>query len=455
MLHPCSMAKKIGFLTPSGYYLSEPPQARAITENARMEQKPLPVSRPGSYLKFLRNNPVWRRFWAAGVISHLGNWFNYIAIFVLISSEGGGGRAVGWFLIAKFIPSTIFGPAAGVIVDRFDRKRIMVAADLVRAVIVLGFLLADRPERRWLIYALALLQETVWTFYDPARRASVPNICRPEELNLANAMSGATWSVMLALGAAAGGIVTAWLGWRAAILIDSATFLASAAMVAGLPIPSPKVDTAGRSPGSLLGLNDLRECLAYLKREREIAALLLVKSGWALSGGILVLLTWFGEHIFPAIGPGGGSGILYSFRGLGAAIGPILAWSLFGEGKENMRRAIAASFFISSAAYLGFSAAPSLRLAVWFVFAGHIGGSIQWVFSTNLLQRSVEDRYRGRIFAGEMALLTLVLSISTFFTGAALDSTISPRITAAALALTFLLPGMLWVFFLKRIKIRG
>ena len=414
----------------------------------------LPVSRPASYLIFLRRNPVWRRFWAAGVISHLGNWFNYIAIFVLISGQGGGGRAVGWFLIAKFIPSTIFGPVAGVVADRFDRKRTMVTADLVRAVLVLGFLAAGRPERRWLIYALALVQETVWTFHDPARRASVPNICRPEELNLANAMSGATWSVMLAVGAAAGGMVTAWLGWRAAILVDAATFLVSAAMVAGLPIPSPKVE-GGRGPASLPGLHDLRECLAYLQQEQEVAALLLVKSGWAISGGILVLLTWFGEHVFPAIGPGGGSGILYSFRGLGAAIGPILAWSLFGEGRENMRRAIAASFFISSAAYLGFSIAPSLWIAVWFVFAGHIGGSIQWVFSTNLLQRSVEDRYRGRIFAGEMALLTLVLSVSTFFTGAALDSATSPRITAAALALLFLLPGTLWLVFLKRIKARG
>jgi MFS family permease len=66
--------------------------------------------------------------------------------------------------------------------------------------------------------ALALLQESLWTFADPARRASIPNLCRPEELNLANALGGATWSIMLAFGAALGGFTTAYFGWRTAIL---------------------------------------------------------------------------------------------------------------------------------------------------------------------------------------------------------------------------------------------
>jgi len=421
-----------------------------MSDPAPRQTAPLPVSRPSSYLKFLKTNPTWRGFWLAGVISQIGNWFNYIAIFVLIGSQGGGGTAVGWFLIAKFIPSTIFGPAAGVIVDRFDRKKIMVASDLLRVPIVLGFLFADRPERIWLVYALALVQETVWTFYDPARRASVPNICRPEELNLANAMSGATWSMMLALGAALGGLITAFFGWRTAIVIDAATFIVSASMVAGLAIKSPKNRRNGNGLAHLTGYHDLKECFYYLKKEKEVAALVLVKSGWAISGGILVLLAWFGEHIFPAIGPGGGSGILYSFRGIGAAIGPILAWSILGEERAAMYRGIVAAFFISAGAYLAFSISPSIWIAVWFVLIGHIGGSIQWVFSTNLLQRAVADEFRGRVFAGEMALLTLTLSISTFFTGAAIDASFGPRTVAATLAAVFIIPGIGWYLYLAR-----
>ena len=109
-----------------------------------------------------------------------------------------------------------------------------------------------------------------------------------------------------------------------------------------------------------------------------------------------------------------------------------------------MYRAIGMSFFVASLSYIFFSQAQSLLLAVPFVFLGHLGGSVQWVFSTNLLQRVVPDNFRGRVFAAEMALLTLVLSVSTWATGAALDSGTDPRRVALYLALLFIIPGTLW-----------
>lgn len=408
----------------------------------------LPAGSPHSYVVLFRRNPRYRRFWLAGVISHLGNWFNYIAIFVLLNELTGTGAAVSWFLIAKFLPSTILGPAAGVVADRFCRKTIMVACDAGRVLVVLGFLLVREPGQVWLIYALALVQESLWTFYDPARRASVPNLCQPEELNLANALSGATWSVMLAIGAALGGFVTASLGWQAAIIIDAATFAVSATLIATIDLPrltaAKQLQPDWRS---YTGLTDLIAGCRYVLHHRTVAALLLVKSGWALSGGVLVLLAVFGEQVFAPQGQGSGSGILYSARGIGAAVGPILAWRLLGETPKAMYRAIGLAFFLSSLAYLAFSQAPGLLVAAPFVLLGHIGGSVQWVFSTTLLQQAVEDSYRGRVFAAEMAVLTLVLSLSTYFTGAALDNGTDPRLIGMRLALLFVMPGALWTFY--------
>ncbi len=179
-----------------------------------------------------------------------------------------------------------------------------------------------------------------------------------------------------------------------------------------------------------------------------MAALLMVKSGWAMSGGILVMLTVFGEQVFAGGNSGGLSGVLYSMRGLGAAVGPIVAWKIFGDGLPAMRRAIGAAFFISAAAYLLFARAPNIAVAGFFVFIGHIGGSIQWVFSTTLLHRLVDCRFRGRVFAAEMGLLTLVLSISTWLTGVALDHGVDPRTIVIRLALLFLLPGSWWLLYL-------
>ena len=419
--------------------------------NSAEQSKPfLSVGRFESYKILFTTNHRYRRFWLAGVISQLGNWFNYIAIFVLLTKLTGSGGAVSWFLIAKFIPTSFLGPAAGVIADRFSRKTIMIVSDLLRVLIVLCFLFVRRPEHVWLVYILALVQESIWTFYDPARRASVPNLCSTDELILANALSGSTWSVMLAFGAALGGFITYLFGWQTAIILDAASFLVSALILVklDLPHPPPKI-TKKPTWREYTGFTDLQEGVKFVARNREVATLLLVKSGWALAGGILVLLTVFGEQVFSTGGQGGKSGILYSIRGIGAAIGPILAWHYLGETRKAMYRSISLSFFISSGAYILFSQAPTLAWAIPCVLAGHIGGSIQWVFSTTLLQQIVPDQFRGRVFAAEMALLTLVLSFSTYFTGLGLDHGVDPRLITLRLALIFLLPGTFWIVYLK------
>jgi Na+/melibiose symporter-like transporter len=406
-----------------------------------------------SYLRLLRFNANYRRYWLASCISQLGDWFNYIAIFVLLSQLTGSGQAASWFLIAKHLAPAIFGPAAGVIADRRSRKAILIGCDLIRAAIVLGYLLIRDPAQAWLIYLLAFVQEAVWTFSNPARQASLPDLCTKEQLNIVNGLSGASWSVMLALGAALGGFFTAKFGWQAAIIGDSISFLLSAAILSSVVLPGrEKKQETDFSLGRITGWNDLREGFVYVQSMPKIAILLLVKSGWALSGGILVMLAVFGEQVFAAESAGsqgGLSGILFSMRGLGAAIGPILAWRLFGEGTAAMRKAIGWAFFVSAAAYLLFSQAPNMRWAALWVCCGHIGGSVQWVFSTALIHRSVDDRFRGRVFAAEMALLTLVFSLSTWLTGLAIGMGTDPRKIVAALALLFLLPGTGWLLFLS------
>ena len=412
-----------------------------------------------SYLRLLRQNPNYRRYWISGCISQIGDWFNYIAIFVLLNRLTGSGQAVSWFLIAKYLPPAVLGPVAGVIADKFSRKKILVTCDLMRAVLVLGYLLIRSTDYVWLVYVLAFIQESIWTFYHPARQATVPNLCSREELSIVNGLSGASWSVMLAFGAALGGFFTAHFGWQAAILADCCSFLLSASIMLTVLIPRrekrPTADSAGSAEFSLArvtGWHDLQEGFAYIKARPKVLALLTVKSGWALSGGILVMLAVFGEQVFAQEnggGQGGLSGILFSMRGLGAALGPIIAWRLFGDGIPAMRKAIAGAFFLSCAAYLLFSQAPNMWFAALWVFCGHFGGSVQWVFSTTLLHRRVEDRFRGRLFSTEMTLMTLMLSVSTWCTGAAMDIGINPRTIVMVLAFLFLLPGTGWTLYLR------
>ena len=168
------------------------------------------------------------------------------------------------------------------------------------------------------------------------------------------------------------------------------------------------------------------------------------------------MLAVFGEQVFAKTsgidGQGELSGILFSMRGLGAAIGPILVWRLFGENTVTMRRLIGRAFFFSSVTYILFSQAPNMFWAAFWVFWGHVGGSVQWVFSTNLIHRSVEDRFRGRVFSAEMVMLTLVLSTSTWLTGLAMDLGVDPRQIVLVLALLFIVPGTSWMIYLHRLE---
>lgn len=422
-----------------------------MTDNEHDGPEKLKAGQLRSYLKFLRTNQKFRRFWLATIVSQVGDWFNYIAIFVVLTDLTGSGEAISWFLVAKFLPTTILGPFAGVVADRFNRKKIMITCDVLRALVVSGYLLAGLDSQVWLIYLLAFLQESAWTFNHPARQASIPDLCSKEELKVANGLFGASWSVNLALGAALGGFVTAWFGWKAAIIIDVCTFLGSALLVSTVVLRLRPRKKRKLSFARLTGVPAFMEGLQYVRSNSRVAALLLVKSGWALSGGILVMLTVFGEQVFSDGGRGGLSGVLYSMRGIGAAIGPFLAWRWFGADSSGMRRAIGAAFAISAAAYLLFSQAPNIFIAGIFVLFGHIGGAIQWVFSSTLLHLRVEEQFRGRVFAVEMALLTLIMSLSTLATGQAMDAGYSPRSIVVVLAMLFMVPGSLWWLYLIRL----
>jgi predicted MFS family arabinose efflux permease len=417
------------------------------------------TGRAVGYIQLLRSNHDFRNLFIGQLISQTGDWFNSVALFTLLLSLTGSGEAVGYILIIKLLPSFFAGPLAGVVADRFNRKTIMIVADIVRGFLVLGFLIVERPEQVWIVYALAALEVVVSTFFDPAKSAAVPNIVSREELISANALSAASWSVTLALGAALGGVVTDAFGRNTAFVIDSLTFFVSAAFIARVHIRSSSRRLLRTSPLSLLeatGVSDLIEGARYLRANPRVLALLLVKSGWGLGGGVLLLLTVYGKQIFP-IGRDGAASIgwLYAARGLGALIGPIIAGMISSGEPRMMRKAISVAFFVSTAFYLLFAHSPVLAVALICVIGAHSGGSVQWVFSTTLLQMTVPDRFLGRVFALEMALLTLTMSVSTYVTGLGVDYPgLGARRMATVLGLAFAIPGIGWLM-LQRWLDRG
>ena len=402
------------------------------------------------YVQLLRSNHDFRNLFIGQLVSQTGDWFNSVALFTLLLSLTGSGEAVGYILIIKLLPSFFAGPLAGVVADRFNRKTIMIVSDIVRGFLVLGLLIVQRPDQVWIVYVLAALEVVVSTFFEPAKSASIPNIVSREELIPANALSSASWSVTLALGAALGGVVTDAFGRNTAFIIDSLTFFVSAAYIARVRLrrsPATKERSERLSFADATGVTDFIEGARYLRSNPRVMALLLVKSGWGLGGGVLLLLTVYGKQIFPIGRDGAASiGLLYAARGLGALIGPLIAGVITSGAPRTMRQAISVAFFLSTAFYLVFAHSPVLAVALMCVIGAHSGGSIQWVFSTTLLQMTVPDRFLGRVFALEMALLTLTMSVSTYVTGWGVDYPgLGARRMATILGLAFAVPGIAWL----------
>ncbi len=394
------------------------------------------------YWALLRDNPRYRRLWLGLAASMIGDWFRTMALYHLVLKlTGTSGLALGGVMIAQTVPLFALSPVAGVIVDRFSRKWIMVGADLVRALLALGFLLITSAERLWLAYVLTAVLMSVSAFFHPAYAATIPNITTRRELVAANALGSASWAAMLAIGTALGGFVTAWLGTTEAFLLDAASYVVSAGCIMRVAIPSAPASSEGSPTGWQAFLRGLR----YMAARPYVLRLLSVKGcSVGLTGGMMILIALFAENIFEAGAIG--MGTLFMARGLGALLGPLLARRLVGEEPQTMVGTIGMAFVLTGGSYVLFGATPTLAWAALTLFMATMASNVLWVFSSTLLQISVPDAYRGRVFAADFMLFTVIMTFATLATAWGLDyAALTPRVLAVISGSLLVLSGVFWL----------
>jgi sugar phosphate permease len=246
---------------------------------------------------------------------------------------------------------------------------------------------------------------------------------------------------MLAIGGSVGGLVAATLGREAAFLLNSISFFLSALCLSQLRVP-PR-DGSVRAAA---GWHGLIEGVEYIRVHWPVARVTFVKAGWAVVGGALLLLTVFGDRVFRVGGSSdAGIGILYAARGIGAAVGSFTVTVLARRSGSELIRWIAPSYLAAGAAYATLGLAPTIWVAALTVVVAHTFGSILWVASNVLLQMSVPDVFRGRVFAAELVTLSVVQSLFTVATALALDRLqASPRTLAFVIGACLLVPAVLW-----------
>ncbi|MCB9456751.1 MAG: MFS transporter [Anaerolineaceae bacterium] len=410
------------------------------------------------YLRLLQKNPDYTRLWLAQVVSLLGDWFNTIVLSALVANySGGSGTAVSGFLLARFIPSLIIGPFAGTLIDRFNRKNLLIASDVSRALVVLLLLFATGPDTLWLIYLLTFIQFSLSTVFEPGRNAIMPSLLHKEDLVLANTLGSVTWSVMLAGGAIIGGLVAASFGAAFALIVDSITFLVSAVLIAGITVRPDYVRAVHQDTAAPTSTErGFRDGLRYLRQRPGLAATLLVKLGQSL-GNVDALMIIYATELF-VVGEDGiiSLSLMYAAFGLGAVIGP-LALNHFNDGSVRvMRRLIIIGYAWITLAWLVFGGASSLALVSLALVVRAMGGSVNWTYSSVIIQKSVADEYLGRMFSLDMIGFQLASAASILITGQLVDSlgVENVRVIVLGMGALSLVPLVLWGWVVRYMEKR-
>ncbi len=403
-------------------------------------------------IELLRTEPSLRRLWFSQVVSELGDWFQIVAVAAMFPTTGHGTSILAGLIVARYFVAAVTSPIAGVIADRFNRGHVMIASDLARVLVALGFLLVRGPEDVVLIFALSLALEALSMFFEPAKGAAIPQVIPPAKLYVANTLAGATWSAMLAIGAMLGGTTAALISPRAAFALNAVSFALRAVFVWKARIPDlPDSNTASKpstkSDGSALA--GIRDGLSWLAKNPAQRSLLTLKAGALLSGGAFVLVAVFADQLFRVpdarvLKKGVLIGIMLAGRGLGALVMPFVVGRFSGRDVRGVSRSLFVAFPLCILFFALFAGSPSVWIAAAALFFAHGGTSIVWIGSSQLLQVTVPNSVLGRVLSVDLALVTLSIAAVNAVVAAVLEGGTTPRMVALGIAGGFVAPLLVW-----------
>ena len=400
------------------------------------------------FLHLLKTNRNYRYTWSGQVVSEIGDHFNNVAVFSLALANTRSGMVLTGVMLARAIPAILAGPLAGVVLDRLDRKQIMIASDLIRAVVALGFILALSRRDTWLLYLLSALLMFASPFFTSGRSAILPTIASKEELHTANSLTQTTQWTTLTLGSFLGGTSVMQFGYEWAFAFNALSFLFSAACISRLGVKGGSFRAQRRQLTEnevVRPWSEYTQGLRYMHASPLILGIALLSVGWASGGGAAqILFSLFGEIVFHR-GPAG-IGYLYASAGVG-----LLTGGAFGHwlGKRisfpGYKRTISICYAIHGASYVLFSQMPSFPLAVFFLGLSRSATAVSSVLNVTQLLRHVSDEFRGRVFATIETFSWSTMMLSMMGAGIA-SQRFSPRAIGAVSGLLSSSTAVFWLW---------
>jgi MFS family permease len=392
--------------------------------------------------------------WTGALVSMMGDWILWIALPIRVFELTGSALAVGLLVAARVAPAIIFGTVAGVLVDRWDRRRVLVVANLLQAAALLPLLLVDSPATVWLAYPVIAASAVLFSFTDPAESAYLPRLVAGSELAEANALNSLNNSLARLVGPAAGGLLFVLGGLHGVVIVDAVTFFAGAALIAAVRTPGLPEGAADDGDPPAAASSALRRLarewldgLRVIRSSRVVSVILGVNAATAIGEGVfaVMFLIWVQRTL---LGGAAEYGSLMSAQAIGGVLGGLFAgWfarrlppaRLFGLGLIV--------FGLLDALLFNYPLVLSgIALGVIVIAVVGVPGVALLAARQTLIQTQVPDRYLGRVFSALGTTAALLMLGSTLIAGAVGDAA-SPIALLNVQALAYVASGVgvLWL----------
>ena len=351
----------------------------------------------------------------AQVVSYLGDWFAFVALAGLVEDVTDSRFLVSLVLVSMTIPGLFMSPIAGSFADRFDRRKILIVVSILQAFAAL-LLLLHSAAGIWITFVAQCLIAGLAAFVGPSSSASVPNLVdNDDDLRKTNALFGSTWGTMLAVGAALGGVFAAAFGRDAAFIANAVSFVVAALLFSGVKRPMQSERTQNSNKGRVRPIADMKEAINVAKKDPVILALLCSKMTFAVGAGIVSQLAVLASNVFN-VGDSG-RGLLIGVRGIGSGLGPILGARIAGRDMAKLLKVCGYAGLVFAVCYVGAALSPFIGMAAVFIALAHLSGGAQWTLSTLGLQMEAPDHVRGRVMAGDMAMVNTMIGFTSILAG--------------------------------------
>jgi hypothetical protein len=398
-------------------------------------------------LALLRRNQNYRRLWYGQMVSDIGDHFNNIAVFSLAMQGAAGGLVVTTVLLCRGLPMLFAGPVAGIVLDRLDRRRVMIASDLVRALVAALFVFCPGRADNTLLYALSALLMSASPFFTSGRAAILPSVAPGDDLRPANTITQMSSYLNTSLGALLGGMAVHYFGFTASFLLNAASFLVSAWCLSRMRAPVDGWRAAQRT--DRISARDYVDGLRYLQAHPFVLSQVLVSMGWALGGGTAqVLFSIFGEQVFQR-GPQG-IGQLWGAAGFGLVLGGMVAhrWGprISWPGYLSV---IWIAYLVHGLSYVAFAWMENFWLACVFVGLSRAAVGTTSVLNAPRLLAATDNAFRGRVMATMDTTTWSTMMLSMLAAGYG-SQFLSPRGVAAAAGVLSTANTFFWLWARRR-----